>query len=65
MSKKMYKNTFCPSHVENEYLTIGMIWRGLCASIIRPQDVPDEIMDEVKKQYAGHKVPKDFKFSKE
>ena len=63
MAQKLYKNTFCP-RVKTEYLTIGMIWRGLCASAIRPKDVPKDIMAEVERQYAGHAVPKDFKLSK-
>ena len=61
MTEKTYPNTF--SRVANKELTLGMIWRGLCSSMIHPEHVPEDILREVEEKYAGNRLPNGFKMA--
>lgn len=41
----LFKNTFC--RAKNEWLSAGMVKRGLFAGAIRPEDVPKDVMKAV------------------
>ena len=45
---KKYRNTFGPSHLKNEWLTLENILQGIPLGIFKHDDLPDEVKDDMK-----------------
>ena len=45
---KKYRNTFGPSHLKNEWLTLENILQGIPLGIFKYDDLPDEIKKDIK-----------------
>ena len=45
---KKYRNTFGPSHLKNEWLTLENILQGISLGIFKYDDLPDEVKEDMK-----------------
>lgn len=45
---KKYRNTFGPSHLKNEWLTLENILQGIPLGIFKYDDLPDEVKKDIK-----------------